>query len=161
MFLLPFHAAPAMIDSAIVNENRCELSGLLSLDSYANNYRVSSQVEFGVNWLRSLNTAIGIDFEYRNFSVKTIETILSSYRFFLGRHELRPGITGGISSQHIGNYSDNSFVTGLLGTYIFNVSGSLSLRAELTSWWFFEHHTVFGSNLLLGMCWSFGRQANP
>jgi len=153
---LQFHASgAAMADTAIVNPHWFELSGLVSFDSYANNYRVSSQFEIGANWFRFLNTALGVDFEYRNFSVKSIETMFASYRFFLGRHEIRPGVSGGVSLLRVGNYSDNSPVAGLQGAYSYNVSRSISLRAEIKACWFFEDHTVFGTKVLLGMCWSF------
>jgi hypothetical protein len=156
VFLFPittFGAVP--IDTFIVNLHRFELSGLMSFDSYASNYHVTSSIEFGANWLGFMNSALNIDGEYRNYSVKSIGTLSTSFRFFLGRHEIRPGICGGLSVLTVGNYSDNSPLIGLQGLYVYNVRPSISLRAQLNARWFFEDHTVFGSKVLLGVCWSF------
>jgi hypothetical protein len=145
----------ASVDTSIVNHHRFELSGLMSFDSYASNYHVASSVEFGANWLGFMNSALNIDGEYRNYSVKSIGIMSMSYRFFLGRHELRPGVCGGLSVLTVGSYSDNSPVIGLQGLYVYNVRQNISLRAQLNARWFFEDHTVFGSKVLLGVCWSF------
>ena len=156
MFFLTMYAtATAAADTTVVNQHRFELSGLLSFDSYAENIHTVNSLEFGVNWLRFMNSAMDLDVEYRNHSVKGTGALSASSRFFLGRHEIRPGICIGVRSLLVGAYSDNAPIVGLKGIYAFNVSRNLSLRLEVKAQWFFEDHTVFGSKVLLGMCWSF------
>ncbi len=160
LFFLSIHASHAGAgDTSLVNSHLFELSGLLSFDSYANNYYMAHRVEFGVNGLHFLNSAFAADFEYRNHSVKCVGTVSANYRFYFGRHEIRPGVCGGVSSLYVVSYSNHAPVAGLQGTYAYNFSNSVSLKVELKSCWFFEDRTVFGTKVLLGMCWSFYQPA--
>jgi hypothetical protein len=146
----------AAADTVVVAAHRYELSGLLSFDSYENNFHTVNSIEFGLNWLGILYSGADLDVEFRNNSVKASGAVSTTFRWTRGRHEIRPGVCGGVRSLWVGSYSDKAPCAGFKGIYAYNVSPALSLRAEVKAEWFLEARTVFGTKALLGLCWGFG-----
>jgi hypothetical protein len=132
-----------------------EASGLLSFESYGDNVYLNNYLEIGTNLIPSANASLAAEFAYRNYSAKLRSALSLSYRLQLKRNEIRFGILGGLSSLHIGSYSDNSAIAGLEGLLDVRVSRQISIRLKHRSCWYFEENSIYGATFLMGICYSF------
>jgi hypothetical protein len=138
-------------------ENRYlfEATGLLNFETYGENIYTNNSFEFGVNPLPVMNVAVSTSIAYRNYSSR-LKTLLSvNYCFLVDRFEIRAGGLGGVSSLVVGRYCDNSPAFGAQAIFGVRLTPNVSVRMQHRSIWHLEEHTVYGSELLVGITYSF------
>lgn len=155
MVLSTFGLAENRNDNSCVNHYLFEISGLLNFETYGSNVYLNNSIEFGMNPLNNMNLALSASYVYRNYDSK-LKTILSAdYCISVDKLEIRAGCLGGLSSLYIGSYSNKNPLCGFEAILGVRVTPNVSIRLQHRSIWYFEDHTVYGSELLVGVTYSF------
>lgn len=147
--------------SGLAQGDRFEISGYLNMASYGENVSLQTDVSGGVNVFDYMNISATVNLGYRNYSLVTTDYLSVSLGKPIGAHEVRLGAIAGIYTLWFSGYQATVPCIGGEAFYSYTIKPGLSVRLKERVCNFSEnHHNLFFTSTLVGLCFTFGHRAN-